>query len=297
MNIKALLEKIDKEILSEETASAIAEAFEVAVNEKVDSRIKLEVENATSKIDEDHAEKLQKLLEAIDTDHTAKLEKVVEAINLDHTGKLEKLTAYFRNALNEKADDFSNKMIDQVSNFLDITLEKLIPQDQLNEAVSNTYARKQLDKIRGLVGIDPDHVNDSIKGTISEGKEKIDELNEKLNESYKENETLLGKIKSIEAKSILEEKTVGMPSVKKDFIFKLLNDKDSSYIQENFNYVVEMFERSEEETATELVSEAKSKAQTFGAKVPTREVVAESTSVSDETNDFVSGYLNELKRK
>jgi len=297
MNIKALLEKIDKDILSEETASAIAEAFEVAVNEKVDSRIKLEVENATSKIDEDHAEKLQKLLEAIDTDHTGKLEKVVEAINLDHTEKLEKLTAYFRNALNEKADDFSNKMIDQVSNFLDITLEKLIPQDQLNEAVSNTYARKQLDKIRGLVGIDPDHVNDSIKGTISEGKEKIDELNEKLNESYKENETLLGKIKSIEAKSVLEEKTVGMPSVKKDFIFKLLNDKDSSYIQENFNYVVEMFERSEEETATELVSEATSKAQSFGAKIPTREVVVESTSASDESNDSVSGYLNELKRK
>jgi len=297
MNIKALLEKIDKDILSEETASAIAEAFEVAVNEKVDSRIKLEVENATSKIDEDHAEKLKKLLEAIDTDHTGKLEKVVEAINVDHTGKLEKLTNYFRNALNEKADDFSNKMIDQVSNFLDITLEKLIPQDQLNEAVANTYARKQLDKIRGMIGIDADHVNDAIKGTISEGKEKIDELNEKLNESYKDNETLLGKIKSIESKSILEEKTVGMPSVKKDFIFKLLNDKDSSYIQENFNYVVEMFERSEEETATELASEATSKAQSFGAKVPVREVVVESTSASDESNGFVSEYLNELKRK
>jgi hypothetical protein len=88
-----------------------------------------------------------------------------------------------------------------------------------------------------------------------------------------------------------------MPSVKKDFIFKLLNDKDSSYIQENFNYVVEMFERSEEETATELVSEATSKAQSFGAKIPTREVVVESTSASDESNDSVSGYLNELKRK
>ena len=297
MNIKALLEKIDKDVLSEETATAIAEAFEIAVNEKVDSRIKLEVENATSQIDEDHAEKLQKLLGAIDADHTEKLEKVVEAINTDHTTKLEKLTAYFRNALNEKADDFSNKMIDQVSNFLDITLEKLIPEDQLNEAVANTYARKQLDTIRGLVGIDPDHVNDSIKDTISEGKDKIDDLNEKLNESYKENETLLGKIKAIEAKSVLEEKTSGMPSAKKEFIFKLLNDKDSSYIQENFNYVVEMFERSEEEAASELVSEAKSKAQTFGAKVPAREVVEESTSAPEESNGSVSGYLNELMRK
>jgi hypothetical protein len=297
MNIKSLLEKIDKNVISEETATAIAEAFEVAVSEKVESRVKLEVENASSKIDEDHAEKLKKLLEAIDTDHTTKLEKVVEAINSDHTTKLEKLTNYFRSALTEKADDFSNKLIDQVSNFLDITLEKLVPQEQLNEAVANTYARKQLDTIRGLIGIDPNHVNDSIKNTISEGKGKIDELGEKLNESYKENENLLAKIRGIESKSILEEKTSGMPSAKKEFIFKLLNDKDSSYIQENFNYVVEMFERSEEETATELVSEAKSKAQSFDVKVPIRNVVVESTNASEELNDSISGYLSELQRK
>jgi hypothetical protein len=296
MNIKALLEKLNNEVLSEETATAIAEAFEVAVNEKVDARIKLQVENAISKIDEDHAQKLQKLLEAIDTDHTSKLEKVVDAINIDHTAKLENITNYFRNALNEKAEDFSKKLIDEVSNFLDITLEKHIPQDQLTEAVGNTYARKQLDKIRGLVGIDPDHVNDAIKGTISEGKEKIDELNDKLNESYKENENLLGKIKSIEAKSILEEKTTGMPSSKKEFIFKLLNDKDSSYISENFNYVVEMFERSEEEAATNLAGEAKTKAQSFNVKVPVREVVNESAEASDNTT-VVSEYLSELKRK
>ena len=149
MNIKALLEKFDKEVLSEETATAIAEAFETAVNEKVDARIKLEVESAEAKIDEDHAVKLEKLLEAIDTDHTSKLEKVVDAINENHTEKLESLTAYFRNALNEKANEFSDKLVTDVSNFLDVYLEKTVPQDQLNEAVANTYARKQLDTIRG----------------------------------------------------------------------------------------------------------------------------------------------------
>jgi hypothetical protein len=297
MNIKALLEKFDKEVLSEEAATAIAEAFETAVNEKVDARIKLEVESAEAKIDEDHATKLEKLLEAIDTDHTSKLEKVVDAINENHTEKLESLTAYFRNALNEKANDFSTKLVTDVSNFLDVYLEKTVPQDQLNEAVANTYARKQLDTIRGLVGIDPEHINDSIKGAISEGKGKIDDLAEKLNESYKENETLLEKIKTIESKSILEEKTKGMPSSKKNYIFKLLNDKDSSYIQENFNYVVEMFERSEEEAASELVVEAKQKAISRDAKVPARAVVEESSSASDSTSSAVSGYLSELSRK
>lgn len=297
MNIKALLEKFDKDVLSESEATAIAEAFEVAVNEKVKSRIGLEVENTISKIDEDHANKLQKLLEAIDTDHTNKLEKVVESINTNHAEKLNNITRYFRNALNEKASDFSNKLIDEVSNFLDITLEKLIPQDQLTEAVNNAYARKQLDKIRGMIGVDPEHINESVKATISQGKGKVDELNEKLNESYMENEMLLGKIRSIEAKVILDEKTSGMPSAKKDFIFKLLNDKDSSYIQQNFNYVVEMFERSEEEAATELVTEAKRTAKTRDAKIPVQPKVV-SESFNRNTGDgVISEYLSELKRK
>jgi len=293
-NFKAILETIDKSVISEETATAIAEAFESAVNEKVDSRVALQVESVLAKQDEEHATKLEKLLEAIDTDHTNKLEKVVEAINVDHTTKLEKLANYYRRALNEKAEDFSNKMIDEVSNFLDIALEKALPKAQLEEAVSNTYARTQLDKIRQVVGIDQESIDSGIKSTISEGKKAVDSLNEKLNESYKENEALLEKLKTVESAVILEQKTKGMPSTKKDFVGKLLSDKDSSYIEENFNYVVEMFERSEQEAASELVSEAKQSAKTRDAKVPTSSVVTE--SVTNSNDNIVSGYLSELQR-
>lgn len=297
MNIKSLLENLDKNVISEETATAIAEAFETAVNEKVESRVKLEVEEVTSKIDEDHAEKLKKLLEAIDTDHTEKLEKVVDAINSDHTQKLETLSNYYKTALNEKAEDFSKKLVEQVSNFLDIALEKAIPQAQLNEAVTNVYARKKLDEIRNLVGIDQEHIDGSIKSAITEGKSKIDELTEKLNESYKENEVLAGKIRLIESKALLEEKTQGMPKTKKDFVYKLLNDKESSYIQENFNYVVEMFERSEEETATKLADEAKQKAQTLDANVPKARSVISESKAEDKPVGLVNEYLSELNRK
>lgn len=298
MNIKAILEKFDKELLSEEAAIAIAEAFETAVNEKVESRTKLEVESAVAKLDDDHAKKLEKLLEAIDTDHTAKLEKVVDAITENHTEKLEQIASYYRKALNEKATAFSEKIINEVSNYLDLYLDKVIPQTQLDEAVANTYARKKLNAIREMVGVDSEFIDDSFKSAINEGKKKIDELTEKLNESYKENETLLEKIKVAETHSILEEKTKGMPSAKKEFIVKLLNDKDSSYVQENFSYVVEMFERGEAEASTELVEEAKQKAVSRDAKVIPSQVVTEAASTTnEEVSPLVSEYLSELKRK
>ena len=295
-NFKAILETLDKSVISEETAIAIAEAFESAVNEKVESRVTLQIESALSKQDEDHALKLEKVLQAIDNDHTDKLQIVVKSINEDHTTKLEKLASFYRKALNEKALSFKNSMIDEVSNFLDVALDNALPKAQLQEAVTNTYARTQLDKIRQIVGIDQESIDSGIKTTIAEGKKTVDSLNEKLNESYKDNEALLEKLKSVEATIILEQKTKGMPSIKKDFIGKLLNDKSSSYIEENFNYVVEMFERSEQNTASELVSEAKATAKTRDAKVPTRSVVTESVTNSNEGFSPVSGYLSELKK-
>lgn len=292
MNLKALLENLDKSVISEETATAIAEAFETAVNEKVEARVSLEVESAVTKLDEDHASKLENLLEAIDSDHSQKLQKVVETINEDHALKLEKLVAYYRNAINEKAESFTTKIVDEVSNFLDTYLEKAIPQQQIEEAVKNTAATKNLEKIKELLAFDPSCLNEDVKNVITQGKGKIDDLQNQLNESYKENLELNEKIKSLNATILLEQKTKGMPSAKKEYLSKLLSDKSPEYIKENFNYVVEMFDREENESSTRLVQEARDKAITKGAKVPKVEVIAESSPVSDS---IVGGYLSALQ--
>jgi hypothetical protein len=294
-----ILSKVDSNVINEETAKAITEAFDAAVEEKVNSRVELELESSLSKQDEEHAAKLGKLLEAIDADHTEKLQKVVNTITENHTGKLEQLVSFYRKALNEKAESFSNKIVSEISNYLDLYLENKVPSLQLEEAVANTYARKQLSKIREMVGIDPETINEEVKNMIAKGKKKIDELNEKLNESYKENHQLFQQIKKNSTSIVLEQKTKGMPAAKKEFVFNLLNDKDSSYIEENFNYVVEMFERSEDERATTLVEEAKKKAVSLKASIPTKAVIKESVATETEVENStpVSGYLRELNKK
>ncbi len=292
MNLKAILENLDKSVISEETATAIAEAFESAVNEKVESRITLQVESALAKQDDEHAVKLENLLEAIDNDHYGKLKKVVETINEDHTAKLKKLVSFYRNAINEKAEKFSAKIVDDISNFLDLYLDKVIPQQQIAEAVTNVTAVKTLERIKQAISFDPSCLNEDVKSVITQGKSKIDDLQNQLNESYKENLELNEKVKSLNATILLEQKTKGMPSAKKDYLSKLLSDKSPEYIKENFNYVVEMFEREENESSVSLVQEAKTKAITKNAKVPKAEVIAESSSLTDPS---VNGYLSALE--
>ena len=124
----------------------------------------------------------------------------------------------------------------------------------------------------------------------------IDELNEKLNEAYKQNELLSEKLKVNETAILLEKKTKGMPVAKKEFITNLLNDKDASYINENFNYVVEMFERGEEEKSSELVEEAKRGAVSKNVKIPAQTAVIAESKTEKVDGSPVNGYLTELQR-
>lgn len=293
MDLSSILKDIDSNVLNEETATAIAEAFKSAVEEKVSSRLTLELESALSKQDEDHALKLEKLLEAIDTDHSAKLETVVNAINENHASKLAKLVEYYRSALNEKAESFSNKVVEEISNFIDLYIEKAIPQTQLEEAVANTTARQQLEQIKQILSFDPSSLNEEVKNLISQGKSKINELETQLSESYKENLALNEQLAHAKSSILLEEKTKGMRSAKKNFITKILSDKTPEYISENFNYVVEMFEREDKETAASLVEEAKQSSISKDAKVPAVTPISE--SVNSEVSSPVSGYLTALK--
>lgn len=292
MDISSILATLDKSILNEESATAIAEAFENAVNQKVEARLELQVEKALAQQDEDHATKLEKLLEAIDTDHSEKLTKVVDAINKNHTGKLQQLVGFYRKALNEKAEKFSTTVVDRLSKFMDVYLEKAIPQNQLQEAVTNTTARQQLEQIKKVISFDPSCINEDVKNLISQGKNKIDKLNEQLNESYKENLELNEKVNALKSSLLLEKKTKGMPSSKKDYVSKLLNDKPPEYIEENFKYVVEMFEREENEQAASLVEAAKSNAVSKNVNVPKQTVISESHTA---VNTPVKGYLSALQ--
>lgn len=289
MNIAAILENIDKNILNEETATAIAEAFETAVNEKVASRIALETEKALLEQDTDHAAKLKQLIEAIDKDHTAKLEKVVESINVNHASKLEKLVSYYRKAINEKAKGFSDKIVEEISNYLDLYLDKIVPQEQLQEAVSNVSAKQQLAEIKKIISLDPSALNEDFKRIVLQGKSKIDSLQTSLNESYQENIQLNEKLKTVSSALILEKKSKGLPPSKKEFVTKILSDKTPEYIEENFNYVVDMFEKQERQTVNNLAQTASKTAVTKDAKVPVS-TITESTKA-----EVANPYLKVLQ--
>ena len=296
MNIQELLKTIDPTALSSESATAIAEAFKNAVEERVKIETGIQVEAALKSQDEDHATKLAKLLETIDEDHTKKLQKVVESINQNHTAKLNNIQKLHQKSLNEKASKFSDRIVEEISNYLDLYLEKALPQEQLEKAVNNTQAQLQLEAIKKVISFDPSSVNSEIKNVIKEGNSKINELKNRLNDSLKENINLNEQIKQMKAAILLEGKTKGLSASKKEFVNKILCDKTVDYINENFDYVVNVFEKQEASVSEKLVQEALNESTTRNVKVPKPEQVI-SESVDTSVAGTMSGYLEALKMK
>jgi hypothetical protein len=148
--ITTVLKEATEGILTEDVLSEIETVFEESVKE----RVALHVEKALAEQDDDHAQKLEKLLEAIDADHTQKLKHLVESINRDHATKLAAAAKKFNTTLNEDASGFKDELVNNVSNYLELYLERAIPQEDIRRAMKNTTAVKMLTQLREALAVD-----------------------------------------------------------------------------------------------------------------------------------------------
>lgn len=302
-SIVGVLKEATEGLLSEEVLNDIETVFQESVKE----RVALHVEKALAEQDEDHAVKLEKLLEAVDADHTRKLKKLVRAINTDHTSKLKNVINKFNNTLNEEAKGFKQDLVDNISNYLELYVERSIPEASVEQAMRNTSALKLLEQMRGLLAVDDAVAKDSIRVAIKEGKETIDTLNQKLETLQESNKKLEGQLIKSQSDLLLEQKTKELPETKRKYLFKVLGNKTPGFINENFDYTLNLLEKTEEERLEGFKQQAEQSKQKVDRPTKkqvvveqtesTEQPVVESNSESQSpTSAFVGDYMEELKR-
>lgn len=287
-----MLEKIfENSQLTDEAKTALKEAFEATVTQRVNERVTLEVENAVKQIDEAHGAKLKELMEAVDADHAEKFKKAIAHIDQDHTEKLRKVAEHYENIIKEDAATFRDELVGHISDYMDLYLDKAMPQETLQAAVENTSAKRILESIKQLVSVDEEYINNNVREALQDGKQIIDDLRGKLNGALKENVEINKKLSEVQGELILEQKLSSTTEDKKAYVKKLLAGKSAEYIKENFNYVVEMFERSDVDDNEVIVEQAKTKVVQEKIDTP---VVSEAKEAS-KVDAPVGGYLSELK--
>ena len=290
MDIKKQLKKVTKELLSEEALNEIQSSFERAVEEKA----KIHVASALVKQDEDYASKLQNLLEAIDKDHTQKLKKVVRAIDQNHGGKLKSIVEKYQTALVNEAGSFKSNIVNDVSTYLDAYIDNALPKAQIQEAVNNRRAQVVLEQIKEFLGVDAALAKKAVKSAIIDGKKQIDEANQKLRTVEKEHCVLIEKYNQVASNLLLEKRTVGLNDKKKDYISRIMQGKSAQFINENFDYALNLFTKNESERLHELKESAITKSVARNVDVP--RIIEEKTTSNTREEVQMNPYLKELSK-
>lgn len=298
MDIMELLKSIGGGELTEESKQEIQTVFENIVNDKansiVEEKVKEAVQSAVEKAlleqDESHATQLEKLLSTIDEDHSAKLTKLVQKLDEDHSAKLQDVIKHYEQVISEDAKQLSKALSVDISNFLDLTLDEVLPKEMLKEAVENTRAQEMVEKIKEIVSVDPEYINENIKEALIDGKNQIQKLKEDLNEVLKENVKLSTERNKFEANLLLEQKTKSLSAEKRNFITEQLKNKPAEYVKENFNLALKMFEKKQEEDAKKekdfIINESLAKT------VDTPKV---RSAEKEKPHSYVEGYVSGLK--
>lgn len=298
VKINDVINQIGGDVLTEDSKKMLAEAFEEAVEVAVNEKLELEITNALEKLDEEHSTKLEQLLESIDSDHSKKLIAVLEKVDNDHTEKLNWLIKKHKKELHEDASEFKENLLTQLSNYIELYIENTIPRNELHEAVSNKRAQKILEQMKQMIALDDNFINETIREAVEDGRKTIHTLKQELNEAIKQNIQINQELKNKSAELVLEKNTAILPKEKKEYVLRMLRGKDPDYITENFDYVVKMFDKEEEEQKQLVTEQATRKAKVITEKVDTpsnRDAGRNSTSTPE--SDGAIDYLSILKRQ
>jgi len=274
--ITTVLKEATEGILTEDVLSEIETVFEESVKE----RVALHVEKALAEQDDDHAQKLEKLLEAIDADHTQKLKHLVESINRDHATKLAAAAKKFNTTLNEDASGFKDELVNNVSNYLELYLERAIPQEDIRRAMKNTTAVKMLSQLREALAVDSALSQKSIRGAVKDGKQKIDHLGTEVAQLNEQKQLMEKELLKAKSDLLLEQKTKELPSNKRKYLYKVLGNKTPKFIEENFDYTLSLLEKTEQDRLASYkqeVEETKSKVDR-----PTKQIISEQAQEQPE---------------
>jgi hypothetical protein len=283
MNKNELKKLFPEGTLTEDTFDVIEETF--------NQRVQIHVEKALLDQDEQYAEKLSKLLEAIDKDRARKLVQVLEKKDRADTAKLKKVGNHFNKVLTKEAAKFKSNLVSTISQYMDVYLEEVIPTTDIKEAVRNKQALTVLEGLRSTLAVDSALMNDQVREAVIDGKQKLDEQHDKISQLERETKLLKESLQKTRSQLVLETKTSGMDKRKKDYIFKIFENKSAKIIEENFDYTSKLFDKKEQERIATI------KEQAFTTRVAQHDapkVVVESASKKKEVspeplmNEYVS---------
>ena len=261
----------------------------------VESKVKIATEVALNEQDTAYSKELQNLITKLDEKHANQLDKVVEVINENHLDKLQNVQQLYENHYKKEFEKFKNNLLLTNKRFLEMYLNKVMPDDMISEAVTVRKQAKLISEMKRMLDLDSASQNTAIKEGILEAGKIIKESKEQIQQLISEKTELENKIKINERDILLNQKLNSVEASKRDTLRKIFKDADIEKINENFDYSSRLIDKQRKEFKEELKNKniSQKKFIPFNNKPS---ILAESVQQNQtvKENSIMSDYITEL---
>jgi len=257
MKVLDIIKEATKDLLNEATFKTIEEGIKAEIDIVLKEKSEIAVKLALEQQDTEHAVALKNLVEKLDIDRAGKFQLALETMETDHIDKLLALKESYNKIITKQSVQLRDELRGQISKYLDIQLEKYVPTQQIQEAAKEKFARSILGEARKLFSINDIRNNEVVMEAVKDGVSRIKQLEEQLKTVTSKAKVLQEKAEQSNALSVLSEKVDGLSEVKTAYLKNFFKGKNATYINENFDYVLSLYDKEESERRHTVSSETK----------------------------------------
>ena len=189
--------------LTDDAKTALTEQIEEIVKEKVDKNVAFILE--------------QKLREAKVNIYKAIKAKAKEAF-------METINLVRAETQND-AKEFKGELTEKLSDYLDTTMNKLVPDSVIKEAAEAKHYKSLVEKVKEVIVIDEVTKDREVREAVTDANEIMKKLKSNNNKLMKEKIRMHKRCKEVEAELHLEKKMKGLTDSRRLSLRKLLRTK------------------------------------------------------------------------
>lgn len=242
--------------IPESLKNVLSEADLADIKKEFDKQVQIQVESALHQYDDEAEKRILELVKQIDENHKVKLVNLLKKKDAKDKALLESIKAKYTEALRTDAEKFKASLAKNIERFIESKIGNIVDYSIIKEAALNNTARIVLEGLRTQLGVDSALMKESISGPILEAREKMTKALSYIKKLKEENQRLEESLYNSEANLLIESRTAKLPEAEASHMKRMLHGKDVKFINENFNYILDLYRQGQEKKRTVLKEEA-----------------------------------------
>lgn len=273
-----------KKLLSEEQIALVKAEF--------DKQVEIAVESALHAYEDDAIKEIEKTLNMQSEMHIQKLIQLKEKAIKSQKILKENLSKKYTDLILKDADKYKTKLANTIEEFITENFNKVVPYKLVAEAAKNKTASIVLTSLREQLAVDTAFSKKAISAPVIDLNNKLGNTIKLIKHLKEENNKLANEAKQNKSKLIIEQHISSLPSNAANHMRRMLQGKDEQYINENFQYILDLYNDGQEKKKKVLTEQAITKRSKSPNRVtePKRSRDLIVTESSKQNN--LSGYEN-----